>query len=69
MLRWAPNSTSHAVRSRTDINESRRKIQLKYTQAVLGTKEVSEVFMLAVDGLTQDLPAPKVLRRRLECRS
>ena len=49
-----------------DINERHRKIQLKYTQAVLGTKEVSEVFMLAVDGLTQDLPAPKVLRRRLE---
>ena len=33
------------------------------TQAVLGTKEVSEVFM---DGLTHDLPATKVLRRRLE---
>ena len=49
-----------------DINERRRKIQLKYTQAVLGTKEVSEVFMLAVDGLTQDLPATKVLRSRLE---
>ena len=49
-----------------DIYESRRKMQLKYTQAVLGTKEVSEVFMLAVDGLTQDLPATKVLRGRLE---
>lgn len=49
-----------------DIDERRRKIQLKYTQAVLGTKEVSEVFMLAVDGLTHDLPATKVLRGRLE---
>src|SRR6201998_3231658 len=49
-----------------DIYQRRRKIQLKYTQAVLGTKEVSEVFMLAVDGLTHDLPATKVLRRRLE---
>ena len=53
-------------RVRPDISEKRRKIQLKYTQAVLGTKELSEVFMLAVDGLTQDLTAPKVLRRRLE---
>ena len=53
-------------RVRPDIKESRRKIQLKYTQAVLGTKEVSEVFMLAVDGLHQDLPATKVLRRRLD---
>src|ERR1700739_1158251 len=49
-----------------DIYERRRKIQLRYTQAVLGTKEVSEVFMLAVDGLTHDLPATKVLRMRLE---
>jgi TetR/AcrR family transcriptional regulator, transcriptional repressor of aconitase len=49
-----------------DIDERHRKTQLKYTQAVLGTKEVSEVFMLAVDGLTHDLPATKVLRRRLE---
>jgi TetR/AcrR family transcriptional regulator, transcriptional repressor of aconitase len=49
-----------------EIDERHRTKQLKYTQAVLGTKEVSEVFMLAVDGLKQDLPAPKVLRRRLE---
>lgn len=49
-----------------EIDERHRKMQLKYTQAVLGSKEVSEVFMLAVDGLHQDLPATKVLRRRLE---
>ena len=49
-----------------DINERHRKIQLKYTQTVLGTKEVSEVFMLAVDGLHEDLPATKVLRARPE---
>ena len=49
-----------------DIEEKRTKMQLKYTQAILGTKEVSEAFMLAVDGLIQDLPAPRVLRRRLE---
>ena len=53
-------------RVRPDINESRRKMQLKYTQAVLSGREVSEVFTLAVDGLTQDLPAPRVLRSRLE---
>ena len=49
-----------------DINERRRRVQLKYTQAILGSKEISEVFMLAVDGLHRDLPATKVLRRRLE---
>jgi TetR/AcrR family transcriptional regulator, transcriptional repressor of aconitase len=53
-------------RVRPDIYERHRKIQLKYTQAVLGTKEVSEVFMLAVDGLHHDLPGTKVLHRRLE---
>ena len=49
-----------------EIAEKRIKMQLKYTQTFLRTKEVSEVFMLAVDGLIQDLPAPKVLRSRLE---
>jgi TetR/AcrR family transcriptional regulator, transcriptional repressor of aconitase len=49
-----------------DISEGHRKMQLKYTQAVLGTKELSEVFMLAVDGLIQDQPVTTVLRRRLE---
>jgi len=49
-----------------EIEEKHTKTRLKYTQAILGGKELSEVFMLAVDGLTQDLPAPKVLRRRLE---
>ena len=53
-------------RVRPDVNERHRKIQLKYTQAVLGTKEAAEVFMLAVDGLHRDLPATKGLRRRLE---
>src|SRR5258705_8391359 len=49
-----------------DVNETHRKMQLKYTQSVLGTKEVSEVFMLAVDGLIQDQTVTKVVRRRLE---
>lgn len=49
-----------------EIEEKRAKMQLKYTQGILGSKEVSEVFILSVDGLIQDLPAPKVLRRRLE---
>lgn len=49
-----------------EIEKRHSKMQLKYAQTILGSKEVSEVFMLAVDGLIQDLPAPKVLRRRLE---
>ena len=46
--------------------KKRIKMRLEYTRAILRTKEVSKVFMLAVDGLIQDLPAPKVLRYRLE---
>src|SRR5258705_3334900 len=37
-----------------DISESRKKIQLKYTQAVLVAEEGSKVFMLAVDVFTRD---------------
>jgi hypothetical protein len=44
---------------------SRREKALQL-EAVLDDQEFSEVFMMAVDGLTQDLPAAKVLRRRLE---
>ncbi|WNG41047.1 TetR/AcrR family transcriptional regulator [Archangium violaceum] len=40
--------------------------QLKLTQAILENKELAEVFMLAVDGLQGDLPATRVLRRRLQ---
>lgn len=40
--------------------------QLELTQAILESKELSEVFMLAVDGLQGDLPATRVLRRRLQ---
>lgn len=49
-----------------DLDARHRKAQLKYTEAVIGSKEASEVFLLAVDGLTQDMPSTKTLRRRLE---
>jgi TetR/AcrR family transcriptional regulator, transcriptional repressor of aconitase len=42
------------------------RMQLKLTQAILENKELSEVFMLAVDGLQSDLPTTRVLRRRLQ---
>jgi AcrR family transcriptional regulator len=43
--------------------ESRR---LRYTRAVLGSKELAELFVLALDGLEADLPPTRVLRRRLQ---
>ena len=39
---------------------------LKYTQSVLGDREVSELFMLSVDGLMADQPTTATLRRRIE---
>jgi hypothetical protein len=41
-------------------------MQLKHTQAILSTKEISEAFMLAVDALIKDLPPPKVLCKKPE---
>jgi AcrR family transcriptional regulator len=38
---------------------------LELTRKVLGSKEVTEVLMLAVDGLFLDLPSVRVLRKRL----
>jgi hypothetical protein len=47
--------------------QKRERMRLKYTQAVLGTRELAEVFMLAVEGLSGvDLPTTNVLRRRIE---
>lgn len=43
-----------------------QRLRLKLTQALLGDKELSELFMLAADGLQADLPKAPVLRRRLE---
>jgi AcrR family transcriptional regulator len=37
----------------------------KCTQQILGDKELTEVFNLAVDGLAIDLPSPAQLRKRL----
>jgi AcrR family transcriptional regulator len=38
---------------------------LDLTRQVLGSKELAEVLMLAVDGLLMDLPSVPVLRKRL----
>jgi AcrR family transcriptional regulator len=48
------------------VETKHERLVLKYTQAILETKELSEVFMLAVDGLQADLPTTRVLRRRLQ---
>lgn len=49
-----------------EVEAKHARLRLKYTQAVLGSKELSELFMLAVDGLGADLPSLRVLRRRLQ---
>jgi AcrR family transcriptional regulator len=42
------------------------RMRLKCTQAILGSRELAEVFSRAVDGLEMDLPTAPVLRRRLQ---
>ncbi len=49
-----------------EVEAKHARLRLKYTQAVLGAKELSEVFILAVEGLGADLPSVRVLRRRLQ---
>jgi AcrR family transcriptional regulator len=49
-----------------ELQEKHEKLWLKYTQTILKTKELSEVFMLAVEGLHSDVPSTSVLRKRME---
>ncbi|MDY7227221.1 TetR/AcrR family transcriptional regulator [Hyalangium rubrum] len=49
-----------------EVEAKHERLRLKYTQAILETKELSELFMLAVDGLQSDVPATRVLRRRVQ---
>lgn len=48
------------------VEEKHERQQLKYTQAILETRELSELFVLAVYGLETDMPRTSVLRRRLQ---
>lgn len=43
-----------------------QKVVLKVLQAIIGSKDAAEVFLLSLDGLQGDLPSAKVLRRRVE---
>jgi TetR/AcrR family transcriptional regulator, transcriptional repressor of aconitase len=49
-----------------DGTAKRERLRLKYTQAVLGAKDVAEVFMLSVEGLSGDVPTTSTLRHRIE---
>jgi AcrR family transcriptional regulator len=48
-----------------EIEAHHRKIWLKYLQAVLGQRELADVFLFAVDGFMNDLPTVDKLRRRI----
>jgi TetR/AcrR family transcriptional regulator, transcriptional repressor of aconitase len=49
-----------------EVDAKHERLRLKYTQALLETKEIAELFMLAVEGLVSDLPPVRTLRRRLQ---
>ena len=40
--------------------------RLRYTLAILGDRELAQIFVMSADGLLVDVPSPKLLRRRLK---
>ena len=42
------------------------KRRLRYTLAILGDRELAEIFVMSADGLLVDLPSPELLRKRLK---
>ncbi len=42
------------------------KRRLRYTRAILGDRELAQIFVMSSDGLLVDLPSPELLRKRLE---
>lgn len=48
-----------------ELQKKHQQRRIEFTQAVLGSHELAEVFVLAANGLTEDLPSEAVLRRRL----
>jgi TetR/AcrR family transcriptional regulator, transcriptional repressor of aconitase len=49
-----------------EIHAKHERRLFELTKELLGTKEVTEVFMLAVDGQLTDLPSVAVLRKRVQ---
>ncbi|WP_225409078.1 TetR/AcrR family transcriptional regulator [Stigmatella hybrida] len=49
-----------------EVTSKHERLQLKYTQALLESKEIAELFRLAVEGLLTDLPPVRTLRRRIQ---
>jgi AcrR family transcriptional regulator len=51
------------------IPEAERAYQerrLRYTLAILGDRELAQIFVMSADGLLADVPSPKLLRKRLK---
>ena len=53
------------VRVIPEIHERHEKKLFELTNAVIGDRELTDVFLLAVDGMFTDLPSVAVLRKRL----
>lgn len=50
----------------SEISGQREKMRHKVVQAILGSRDLTEVFLLAAHGLQKDRPAAKLLKRRFE---
>jgi AcrR family transcriptional regulator len=48
-----------------EVEAAQRKRTAKLVQSIVGTKELADVLLLAIDGLEGDLPSTGTLRRRV----
>ena len=62
-----PAAAKKALRAYATLRRrAEQEVLLKVVQAILGSAEAAEIFLLSLDGLQGDLPSAKVLRRRVE---
>lgn len=61
----APELNEACVRIDPEGHARRARMRSKHTEALLGSKEIADVFTLAIEGLAEDTPTADVLKRRI----
>jgi AcrR family transcriptional regulator len=61
----APELNAACARIDPQGHERRARLRSKHTEALLGSKELADVFTMAIEGLASDTPDEETLRRRI----
>jgi len=61
----APELNDACARIDPEGHERRARLRSQHTESLLGSKEIADVFTLAIDGLARDTPTAQVLKRRI----